>query len=116
MAINSSPHSLNVFMRNKKVVSIPETRPAALFNNKWKRFCNDCAAMVGVNSHYYSTVSILPDETTLPFVISMVEEGLISPCVEKTFKLEEIAEAHRYVERGHTQGKVVIDMTTIGGK
>ncbi|GAB2685039.1 NADP-dependent oxidoreductase [Saccharopolyspora gloriosae] len=35
-------------------------------------------------------------------------QGRYTPQVERTFSLDELAEAHSYVERGHTRGKVAI--------
>ncbi|MCX2731933.1 zinc-binding dehydrogenase [Saccharopolyspora sp. NFXS83] len=37
-------------------------------------------------------------------------EGRYTPRIERSFPLEEIADAHSYVERGHTRGKVTISL------
>ena len=42
----------------------------------------------------------------------LMERGVLSPVVDRTYTLESTAEAIRYVAAGHTRGKVVI---TIGG-
>jgi NADPH:quinone reductase-like Zn-dependent oxidoreductase len=39
---------------------------------------------------------------------ALIEAGKIRPVVEKTFALEQIAEAHRLSETGHVRGKLVI--------
>lgn len=38
----------------------------------------------------------------------LMEEGKINPVVDKTYALDEIAEAHRYVDKGRKKGNVVI--------
>ena len=49
-----------------------------------------------------------PNQKDLVFVKELLETGKVVPVIDRRYPLRETAEAIRYLEEGHAQGKVVI--------
>jgi len=49
-----------------------------------------------------------PNIQDLAFIKELIEAGKIKPVIDRYYPLERVADALRYLEEGHAQGKVVI--------
>ena len=66
------------------------------------------AAITGAGRLIGGTARTQPGD--LSYLKSLVEEGSIKAVVDRRYVLEEIAEAHRYVETGRKRGAVVVTL------
>ncbi len=67
-----------------------------------------------VSQKLCSPVSLERSRQDLQFLKELVEAGKVTPVIDKTFTLGEVAEAIRYWEEGHARGKIVINVLGAG--
>ena len=51
-----------------------------------------------------------PNKKDLVFIKDLLEAGKVVPVIDRTYPLDEVPEAIRYLEEGHARGKVVITL------
>ena len=50
------------------------------------------------------------NKADMTILADLMQSGKITPVIDKTYKLNETADALRYLEQGHARGKVVITL------
>lgn len=74
---------------------------------------SSCRKSVGKNGVFISTWSSTKESNEdLILLKDLVEAGKVRPIIDRTYRLEEVVEAHRYVDKGHKRGNVII--TVVG--
>ncbi|MFS8197449.1 NADP-dependent oxidoreductase [Streptomyces sp. CWNU-52B] len=58
----------------------------------------------------FSGIGVDPDPIALRGLVDLVEQGRLRVHVQETFPFERVADAHRLLDAGHLQGKVVLTL------
>jgi NADPH:quinone reductase-like Zn-dependent oxidoreductase len=62
----------------------------------------------GLRGRSLALTRVKPRGGDLEKISALIEAGKIRPVIEKTFPMEQMAEAHRLSEAGHVRGKIVV--------
>ncbi|WP_397427919.1 NADP-dependent oxidoreductase [Pseudolysinimonas sp.] len=99
VADDTGSRSLRVLRPGGVIVNAP--------TGSWPTMVED-AATAGVRATGFR---VTPDGSTLAIVSRLLESGAVKVYVDQVFDLENVADAHRAIESGHTRGKLVLKVS-----
>ncbi|MEK4485768.1 NAD(P)-dependent alcohol dehydrogenase [Psychrobacillus sp. FSL H8-0484] len=99
-AVNKSSFSACMKSLKKDGTYLNVTIPLPGINMLWTKLTSSKKLILSQNSPENSEA--------LNFLKELVESGKLKVVIDRSYEIEEIVEAHRYVEKGHKKGNVVI--------
>jgi NADPH:quinone reductase-like Zn-dependent oxidoreductase len=80
-----------------------------IFDTVLKLSKSNCRKALTPNGKFITTRGIFKERTEdLVFLKELMKAGKFKAVIDRTYPLEQIVEAHRYVDKGHKKGNVVI--------
>jgi NADPH:quinone reductase-like Zn-dependent oxidoreductase len=101
-AVNKSSFSACMKLLKKDGTYINVTEPLPSVRMLWTKLTSSRKLLLSRNSPETSE--------SLNFIKELVEMGKLKVVIDRYYEFEEIVEAHRYVEKGHKKGNVVINV------
>jgi NADPH:quinone reductase-like Zn-dependent oxidoreductase len=94
------------FMKNGETYDI-------IFDTVGKTTLSQCKSSLRNKGYYLNTVNggtAVARKEDLAFLKELIEMGRLKPVIDRFYPLEQMVEAHRYVDQGHKKGNVVITL------
>jgi NADPH:quinone reductase-like Zn-dependent oxidoreductase len=80
-----------------------------IFDAVGKTSRSRCRGLLNKNGMFVNTNG-LPKISIddLKILKERIEEGYLKPVIDRTYSMEQVVDAHRYVDKGHKKGNVII--------